>query len=427
MNALPRLLIPSLVALGTAACAPEPEAPAPDETPGEELSIGELDDLGVKSDGWGAALNCKPIPNVPALADPEIVISLDGLTLHLRDKAGTYDRVFPVGPGAIGPDGKSYTPVSTGTTGATFYTSNDTREVPDTGWGWYYPCRIWWTDSETKEKRPVFAGLPFIRLVGPPTSAYAIHGPVDGFSMPSGGKLRRGFVSHGCTRMAAEDIVEVYARIKGKGRVPVRIQKEVERDALGRAVDVPKKWIGQECATDGDCNYDGGLCVANPYGRSYCSRACTGSCPDRAGYGTTRCIKGPRNTGLCAIASDKFNNSCGAFDGRVAKSAALFGRSGAATVCLPGTKGGRFAPCLYASDCTGAGAVCQPGGVAAGPGFCTTACSGTCAGNDTVCSAVNGANRCVEKCWSQDVCALGTACEDGVAKASGGTATACVP
>lgn len=424
MRTNPTLLLAFLCTGALAACGQNEPAPA-DAVP--ELGVGDLDDQGVKADGWGAALNCKAIPDVPALTNPEIVISLDGLTLHLRDRGGSYDRVFPIGPGAIDDKtGLSLTPTSTGTTGATFYTSSDTREVGDTGWGYYYPCKIWWQDPETKAKKPVFAGLPFIRLVGPPTAAYAIHGPVDAFSLPAGGLLRRGFVSHGCTRMAATDIVEVYARIHRKGRVPVRIQKEVERDALGRAVDLADKWIGQECLQDADCNYDGGRCRTNPYGRSFCSKACKGSCPDKAGFVTTRCVPDGAGAGMCAVAADKVNNLCANLDGRVSRQTPLFGRTGPTNACLPGPRGRAFSACRADSEC-GAGNLCQPSGLASGPGFCTSACGTTCPGNATVCATVGGAGRCVPTCWGQDVCGVGLACDDGVARRSGGTARACMP
>src|SRR5262245_39379864 len=70
-----------------------------------DLGLGAVDDM--KEDGdWGAALTCKPIPSLTPLNDPMIVISLDGLTLHLFDRQGDYDKVFPIGPGAI-ENGKS--------------------------------------------------------------------------------------------------------------------------------------------------------------------------------------------------------------------------------------------------------------------------------------------------------------------------------
>lgn len=400
----------------------------PNAEPVDELGVGELDDEGVKADGWGAALDCKPIPNVPVLNQPEIVISLDGLTLHLRDKAGTYDRVFAIGPGAIDSKGKSYTPVSTGLPTGTFFTGRDTREVPDTGWGYYYPCRIWWTDTETGTKKPVFAGLPFIRLEGPPSAAYAIHGPVDAFSRTDGGLLRRGYVSHGCVRMASKDIVEVYARIRGKARTPVRVQQDVERDTFGRAVDLQERWLGAECTADSDCNYDGGLCRATGYGRSVCTKKCAGSCPDRQGYNTSRCVSDGAGGGMCVLSGDKVNNSCKGMVGRVQKTVSTFGRSPNVNVnaCVFGTRGLLGDPCRAPTEC-GASGICEPSGLQSGPGFCSTSCATTCSQPSSICTTVAGQKRCVETCWGQDVCSAGMACEDSVPRAAGGAARACVP
>jgi len=420
-RALPLLIV---------ACGPQTQEPPDDETPIDdtpvaELGLGELDDQGVKADGWGAALNCKPIPDLPALADPEIIVSLDGLTLHLRDRAGTYDKVFPVGVGSIDSKGRSYTPSSTGLATGVFTTGRDTREVPDSGWGWYYPCRIWWTDTDTGGKKPVFAGLPFIRLEGPPSSAYAIHGPVDAFSRPDGGTLRRGYVSHGCVRMAAADIVEVYARIKGKARTPVRVQQEPERDPFGKLVDVPEKWIGQECTRDADCNYTGGKCALNGYGRGMCTQSCTRSCPDRAGYNTTRCISDGNGGGQCVVAADKVNNQCKGHYARIAKSTKLLGKTTSANVCVPGTPGQIGDPCLADGEC--GSRLCEDSGLSSGPGFCSQACSSTCPGNNTICTTIDGTKRCIETCWGQDACSVGLACEDGVPRAAGGTRRACIP
>ena len=51
---------------------------------------------------WGAALTCKAVPDPAAAGESRsITVSLDGLTLHLVDAATGYDKVFPIGPGAI--------------------------------------------------------------------------------------------------------------------------------------------------------------------------------------------------------------------------------------------------------------------------------------------------------------------------------------
>jgi hypothetical protein len=158
----------------SAACA-DSGADAPPGAPDDasELGLGLVEDM--KADGnWGAATTCKPIPNHTPLKDPMIVISLDGLTLHLFDRQGTYDKVFAIGPGGI-ENGKSLTPVSTNRPDGVYYTRSDTARGIDGPtaaqqvWSWNHACRMWWKD-ELGRQIPVFAGLPFIRLEGPPTT-----------------------------------------------------------------------------------------------------------------------------------------------------------------------------------------------------------------------------------------------------------------
>ncbi|MBK7398604.1 MAG: L,D-transpeptidase [Myxococcales bacterium] len=313
----------AVVVLTGCALGPVDEDEATSESNGtEELNVGSVE--AAETASWGSATNCKPIPALETLKSPEIVVSLDGLTLHLRDRAGTYDRVFPVGVGAID-GGKSKTPVGK------FYTGATTAEVKDSGWGYYYPCRIWWTDPDTRKASPVFAGLPFIRLAGPPTAGYALHGPIDGFTAPTGGSLRRGYVSHGCVRMASADILEVYARIRGKSKVPVRIQQEVERDTASAAVDVGARWIGSECKVDTDCNYTGGKCSLGATGVGTCTLPCTRTCPDRAGEVPTFCA----STGQCVPqASTTWNDACDRYAGRLkSKTTTRPDKSATATVC----------------------------------------------------------------------------------------------
>lgn len=303
--------MPGALALG---CAADDETYS--ESGGtDDLQLGEVVGEGTARDPrtWTEALRCKPIPALPALQSPEIIVSLDGLTLHLRDRAGGYDKVFPIGPGAL-ENGRSLTPTSELAPQGLFYTGTNTTEVPDERWGYFYPCRIW--HEERGVRTPVFAGLPFIRLAGPPTAGYGIHGPIDQFQLPSGGALRRGYVSHGCLRMTAEDIVEVYARIRGRPKTPVRIQQAVERANDGRALDVPQRWIGAECVADTDCNYANGFC-RRPAGSAAgtCTQRCSSTCPDRAGQATTFCAQDPAvpgmSAGICVPRADPvYNNSC---------------------------------------------------------------------------------------------------------------------
>lgn len=314
MGSLRTIGLLSCVALSVTACAAEDEAFS--ESGGmDEVGLGEVVGESGSRDPrqWTHALRCKEIPNLPALTDPEIVVSLDGLTLHLRDRAGGYDKVFAVGPGAL-EGGRSLTPTSDSAPRGVFYTGTDTTEVPDGRWGYYYPCRIW--HEERGVRTPVFAGLPFIRLAGPRTAGYALHGPIDNFIQENGGSLRRGYVSHGCVRMSAADIVEVYARIRGRSKVPVRIQQAVERSNDGRAVDTEARWIGSECSADTDCNYTGGVCrKAAGETIGTCTQPCTMSCPDRVGNATTFCVRDPAattmSTGICVPRADSvFNNTC---------------------------------------------------------------------------------------------------------------------
>ncbi len=339
-HVLQMLAVAAVISVGSAGVGCAAQAPE-DEQTSEANGTGDLDigEVEGAASNWGDATKCKPIPKVEALKSPEIIISLDGLTLHLRDRAGTYDRVFPIGPGAI-ENGKSLTPIGT------FYTGSTTTEVKDGTWGYNYACRIWHTStdgSEAGKKIPVFAGLPFIRLAGPPTAGYGIHGPIDNYSAPNGGSLRRGFVSHGCLRMQAADIVEVYARLLGKARTPVKIQQEVERTVDGDAIDLAQKWIGAECEADADCNYDGGICFRRAaYGVGTCSKRCTKACPDRAGEASTFCVADDRpgvvSAGVCVPqATTTFTDRCDRYAGRLKLSTAVArpDRSATADVCRP--------------------------------------------------------------------------------------------
>ena len=330
----------AVVALGGCYAANEEDLSESGGT--DELGAGEVIGEATARDPrtWTEALRCKPIPMLEPLRSPEITVSLDGLTLHLRDRNGTYDRVFPVGVGVL-EGARSLTPTSETAPTGVFYTGSNTQEVADGAWGYYYPCRIW--HEERGVRTPVFAGLPFIRLAGPPTAGYALHGPIDNFIAANGGSLRRGYVSHGCVRMRAEDIVEVYARLRGRGRTPVRVQQAVERLSDGRAVDLTQRWIGSECNANADCNFDGGVCRLTPgTTRGFCTRACTGPCPDRASEATTFCVADPASTdasrGVCAVvASPTYNNDCARYRGllSLARGVARPDRTATADVCRP--------------------------------------------------------------------------------------------
>ena len=416
-------------------------APPPAGGEGDELPLGDVDDL--KEDGdWTHAVQCKPIPAVEPLADPHVTVSLDGLTLHLVDRGGDYDQVFAIGPGAI-EDGASLTPLSTGLRSGTFYTRTDDAETRDgptpaeRRWSWNESCRVWWR-SEGGLDLPVFAGLPFIRLEGPPSAGYGIHGPIDGYTQADGGHLRRGYVSHGCIRMEAADLVELYGRIRGR-RTPVRVQKAVERRYDGTAVDIAERWFLAECRSDADCPYEGGLCRPNAYsGRGFCTKRCDLYCPDRSGHVGTYCVADLEDptAGVCTLRPDALNNGCGRFDGFVEVAAAPRHNQPATEkdACLPGSEGWVGDRCRVDADCVLTD-TCLPIGHGV-VGVCTEPCTRYCPDLDghasTFCvtapadASVQGV--CAARCASNDDCPLGTTCEAEPRLGDPATVrTACLP
>lgn len=401
------------------------------ELPGEDLGLGELGADDLKADGnWGQATTCKAAPNLPPLAKPRITVSLNGLTLHLVDDAGSYDKVFPIGPGAInqtagektfGESRTMYPLLSSG--------GGDFQITPATTTA----CKIWWTDKETGETLPVFAGLPFLSWSGP----YAIHGPVDNYRAADGGNLRRGFVSHGCVRMRGADVLEVYARIKGVAKVPVHVQREAERGADGRKIDVPETWLGAECVDDADCTYAGGVCKTNRYSeRGFCTKACTGYCPDQPGQPTSFCVADPDAPakGMCVLKSVAENYGCRPYDHMVPATEKRLGSTVTAKVCRPGSPGGIGDHCLADGECGTAGR-CE-GEASGAPGTCTTTCQSTCPDTPgyptTACvnDAALGGLACARRCTvssNQSECPENSTCTTKTKAGSTKTVSVCLP
>jgi hypothetical protein len=375
-------------------------APASDDAVGEDdLPLGDtnMDDLKDDGSGWGAALTCKTPPSLPQLVNPRITISLNGLSLHLTDSTG-FDKVFPIGVGqiekgtyeALFGESLSYYPIYA-------YDKNDFQITPSS----IQPCKTWWTDPDTGKKSPVFAGLPFMSWSG----SYAIHGPIDNFRAPNGGTLRRGYVSHGCIRMEAADVLEVYARIKGVAKVPVHVQREPERTGDGEKVDVPSKWIGAECTSDSECAYSNGFCKQNAWsGRGFCSARCTRTCADRAGNPTTFCVADPESTtgqGMCVAKHVAENWDCRPYDHFVpATRSRNTEPATTAKVCIPGSPGWVGDRCFSDADCgDGTGCAGAEGGEA---GVCTMPCDRYCADEpgypSTFCVAEGTGGRCLRQC-----------------------------
>jgi hypothetical protein len=419
MRQIPAIVIATLALGACAGSGSDPQEGA--DLGSADLPIGDVDDgtaEGMKADSasaWGSALTCKPIPNLPALPHPEITISLQGQTLHLVDRTVGYDRVFPVGPGKIDTEAGSltygeslsYWPVKAYKTGSfTIKPSTSTA------------CKFWWTDPETGAKSPVFAGLPFMSWSG----SYAIHGPIDNFTAPNGGNLRRGFVSHGCVRLEAADILEVYARVHGAASVPVHVQREPERLADGTRADVTPRWVGAECASDSDCPYANGFCKHNPYGeRGFCSAHCTLYCADKLPTNPpTFCVSDPDapGQGMCVPKVASQNPDCRTYDHFAPLVSGRNSQPGTtANVCLPGTQGAIGDHCFLDTDCD-AGNHCA-GAHAGTPGLCTQSCTKYCpdptGAATTMCvnDAALGGPSCMRTCTpssNASECPAGTAC-----------------
>ncbi|HEX5062759.1 MAG TPA: L,D-transpeptidase [Kofleriaceae bacterium] len=152
--------------------------------------------------------------DLPMLVAPEIIVSLDGLTVHLFDRATGFQAIYPAGVGMKNSRGVSITPTGHFQSGA-----NTTDP-------WWYVQRRTVPDY--------FGGFPFLRTTARNSdggNTYALHGPITE-------QLIRGYVSHGCVRMRGNDIVRLFWMVKPHASTPITIQKEVELDRNGKKVDV---------------------------------------------------------------------------------------------------------------------------------------------------------------------------------------------
>lgn len=254
------------------ACAPS-DAPSEDPTVIDHEQAGEGVAFDEQHPGEDVGMGKADLPrtyeipeDLPELERPEIIVSLEGLTVHLFDRATGWSAVYPTGVGQRDTDGKSYTPTG-------FYRTADEGNTP-----WYHISR--------RYKPDYFGGFPFLRLNVENSKGYhtyGLHGPIS-YRCPEGKEdcgllerewfLRRGFVSHGCMRMESNGIVELFHSVRDFARVPVAIVEEVELDALGEPVDVdrePTLWAEGEDIVYGSCG-----ARPDPYLRSdrWASRRC---------------------------------------------------------------------------------------------------------------------------------------------------------
>ena len=420
-----RFFMSMLVAASLSGCASPSASESSGADPGLSFATDPVgsqlpDDMKADGASWGAATTCKAIPAYDALPHPRIVVSVQGQTLHLIDDSVGFDKVFPIGPGAIDTDPTSLTYGES----LSYYPvlANHTHDFVITQSG-RTPCAIWHENPHA----PLFAGLPFMSWSG----GYGIHGPIDNFTADNGGSLRRGFVSHGCFRMEAAGILEVYARTQNAAKIPVHVQREPERRADGSRVDLAQKWIGGECANNTDCNFPGGICRRNPVSqRGFCTASCTQYCNDRAGNPSTFCAKDPQNpgAGICLPKVDSTDTDCRFFGDFEPATVTRPTQSVTSTVCAPAPRGNVGDACLASSDCSNGGSCLH--------GYCTVACNGLCAdtaGTPTT-SCMNDprlstTSTCARQCTPQSnasECEVGTQCIE-LQHNMGGTRFVCTP
>src|SRR5262249_34774900 len=194
--------------------------------------------------------------------------------------------------------------------------------------------------------------------------------------------------------------------LHGHGSVPVTIQRAVERDDSERAVDLAQRWVGSECSANADCNFPGGACHQNPWGRGFCTMACNGSCPDRTGEIATACVSDGAGGGMCVRQASALNNFCRPYESFEYKpSPPRFCSISPVDACGPGSAGFVGDPCLSNSDCA-SGRTCERDG--SGPGLCTQSCTSSCPTQNGLASTCV-AGRCLRKCDVQDACGAAVA------------------
>jgi hypothetical protein len=186
--------------------------------------------------------------DLPELERPEIIVSLATNTVHLFDRATGFSAIYPTGPGRLGNSGRSITPKGFFKTG------------PDTSDSWYYIARRYLPDY--------FGGFPFLRLNTRNSQGhhtYGLHGPItytcpdDRSSCPLTERqwfLVHDYVSAGCLRMEADDIVDLFWMVRNHPSTPVTIFDGVELDAVGQVVDLgsaPVLWAEGESIAYAEC------------------------------------------------------------------------------------------------------------------------------------------------------------------------------
>lgn len=162
----------------------------------------------------------------PENARLKIIVSLKGLTMHVRCEKENFDKVYPVGVGVKDSHGRSFTPTCQSRNVAAFRTHFNAKNKEFFMEHRYSPSH--------------FGGFPFIRLNilnSDQDYTYGMHGPI---TQKTNGAwyLQRGFVSHGCMRMRPEDAIELYKLSVANPAASLVIQEDFEYDQNGKKVDV---------------------------------------------------------------------------------------------------------------------------------------------------------------------------------------------
>lgn len=197
-----------------AACADAPDLDDPESGTGEGVDFDQDNPDAPLFDDKSDAPRYQIPTDLPTLVSPEVIVSLGGLTVHFFDRATGFSEVYPAGVGTKNSAGRSITPTGH------FATSANVDDA------WWYVAR--------RTMPEYFAGLPFLRLTArnrDGANTYGLHGPITE-------ELIRGYVSHGCVRMRANDIIRLFWIAKKHPSMPVTIQHEVELDANNQRVDV---------------------------------------------------------------------------------------------------------------------------------------------------------------------------------------------
>lgn len=152
---------------------------------------------------------------------------------------------------------------------------------------------------------------------------------------------------HPNTAGALDDIL---SQLEDAGFAFVNVDDQATFPKLNGATPPPALWVGDGCTNDSDCNFSSSVASATchrftPTGSTaavgFCTLACEGYCPDRAGASATFCTSLDAGfTGRCVAKAGTVNADCARVPGTSAKLAARFiGTSSApaanATVCLP--------------------------------------------------------------------------------------------